>query len=514
MGDDTTRRKRSRGSDDVRETIRELLEAAQRSMLSPQDQDLKAQAYAAWCKWTKSIPDNRTMIREDEEICLLLANIQSLGAPWSSKIQTIRTALMMGARREPPKQRRGEQQEMAEGVPDAAVLEALLKTEKQPPKPAPTVGNLEIILSQDYRWLGRVTYNTMRRRVEVDAELADEDQAVAIQIWIERVYRIVMPKSAVKDAIRRVARANPDNPVRSYLESLRWDGKPRVHRLFVSYFEGKHDNDDALLLLGAFGAKWLISAVARACRAPVKVDTLPVLYGAKGVKKSSACSLLFGDQWFADTPIDPAKKDAMEQLVGIWLYEWAEFDQWILKRGESKIRSFLSSKSDHFRWSHGEDVVDYERTGVFVGTLNVPEFSPDEERRFWPVHVLSVDIPAIRRDRDQLWAEAKALFDRGEVWWLNDEEELAFKRYFLAFEQQDPWEEDALVAARVLEHAGQREFTIRDVMDKMGLGVRDRTSDAASRVGMCLRRSGYEKHRPRGPEGRTPMWRKVKTDEK
>lgn len=512
MTNDTTRRKQPR-TDDVRATVASLLDAAQRSMLHPQDQELKDAAYAAWCRWTKSIPEHRTEIREDEQVGIMLSTIQSLGAPWSSRIQTIRTGLKMGATRAPPKQRRGGQQEMAEGVPDAAVLEALLKTEKLPPKPAPTVGNLEIVLSQDYRWLGRITYNTMRRRVEVDGELADDDQAVAIQIWIERVYRILMPKSAVKDAIRRVARANPDNPVRSYLESLRWDSKPRIHRLFTTYLEGKHDTDDALLLLGAFGAKWMISAVARACRAPVKVDTLPVLYGAKGVKKSSACALLFGETWFADTPIDPAKKDAMEQLVGIWLYEWAEFDQWLAKRGESKIRSFLSSKSDHFRWSHGEDVMDYERTGVFVGTTNVPDFSPDEERRFWPVHVLSVDIPAIRRDRDQLWAEAKAAFDRGDIWWLNDEEEDAFKRYFLAFEQQDPWEEDALSAARALEFAGMREFTIRDVMDRMGLGIRDRTSDAASRVGVCLRRAGYEKHRPRGPEGRTPRWRKVKTDE-
>lgn len=513
MGNDGSRRNRPRECADLCRQIDTILRLAHISALDRDNKDAKAEARAAWFEFTNEVPAHRTMIAEEADIQVRLASLQSIGTPWSTMVKQILRVVGAGPQKR-PKRKHGEPQEMPEGVPDAAVLENLLKTNKLPPQPAPTVGNLEIILSQDYRWLGRICYNTMRRRVEMDGELADEDQIVACQIWIERVYRIIMTKSSVRDAVRRVAKANPENPVRSYLESLRWDGKPRINDLFRTYFEGKGDDDDAVLLLGAFGSRWMISAVARACRAPVKVDTLPVLYGAKGVKKSSACSLLFGDQWFADTPIDPAKKDAMEQLVGIWLYEWAEFDQWLVKRGDAKIRSFLSSKSDHFRWSHGEDVIDHERTGVFVGTTNVPEFSPDEERRFWPVHVLAVDIAAIRRDRDQLWAEAKARFDKGETWWLNDVEEEAFKRYFQEFEQLDPWEEQACAAARDLESSGVREFTINAIMAKMGLSTRDMTSEASSRVGVCLRRGGYEKHRPRTSVGRSPMWRRVKTDEK
>lgn len=498
--------------DDVRAQLDVTIEAA-RAAAATTDKALVNTAREEWGRVLDlaraSGPGGAAKVFSDEDVRLQLATLKAAEPGRWSRIVDAAVAAVL-PKEKPTSKRRGEQQEMPEGVPDAAVMQALLKTEKMPPRPAQTVGNLEIILSQDYRWLGRITYNTMRRRVEIDGELADEDAVVGAQIWIERVYRIVMSKAAMRDAVRRVARENPENPVQTYLNSLEWDGTPRIHRLFTTYFEGRADNDDALLLLGAFGSKWMISAVARACRAPVKVDTLPVLYGEKGVKKSSACSLLFGERWFADTPIDPAKKDAMEQLVGVWLYEWAEFDQWLVKRGDAKIRSFLSSKSDHFRWSHAEDVVDYHRTGVFVGTTNVPDFSPDEERRFWPVHVLSVDIPAIRRDRGQLWAEARTMFERGATWWLSDEEEESFKRYFRLFERLDPWEEQAIAAVRALESAGCAEFSISEVMQKMGLNTRDMTSEAASRVGMCLRRAGLEKHRPRGPEGRTPRWRRAK----
>ena len=102
------------------------------------------------------------------------------------------------------------------------------------------------------------------------------------------------------------------------------------------------------------------------------------------------------------------------------------------------------------------------------------------------------------------------MFERGATWWLSDEEEESFKRYFRLFERLDPWEEQAIAAVRALESAGCAEFSISEVMQKMGLNTRDMTSEAASRVGMCLRRAGLEKHRPRGPEGRTPRWRRAK----
>ncbi len=63
---------------------------------------------------------------------------------------------------------------------------------------------------------------------------------------------------------------------------------------------------------------------------------------------------------------------------------------------------------------------------MFIGTTNRTDYLRDEtgNRRFWPIKLETVDIKAIERDRDKIWAAAKALYGAGEQWWLTDAEAL------------------------------------------------------------------------------------------
>lgn len=377
-----------------------------------------------------------------------------------------------------------------------------------------TLSNIAIILDNDTRWAGKVRLNTFARKVEVNGEMITDSAVLQAAIWMDRTYGMSAGKMAVQDAMTVTAAENPYNPIADYLNGLKWDGKPRCPHLFTGYLVGKVDSDEHRALLHAFGVRWMISAVARVMEPGCKVDTLPVLYGAKGVKKSSAFSELVGDKrWFNDTALDPAKKDAMEQLQGIWVYEWSEFDIWLKKRGENRIRNFLSRKIDHFRWTHAINVEDYPRQGVFIASTNEREFMTDPERRFWPVDVKAVDLDAIRADRDQLWAEAVHRYNAGTQWHLTEDEDRLLMTSSTEFEQNDPWED--LIARTIggivqIDNVTQpkmpEEFSISQLLEAMKFTARDMTKDAENRAGQCLRALGYVKTRKRDGSSRSWVW--------
>jgi hypothetical protein len=155
----------------------------------------------------------------------------------------------------------------------------------------------------------------------------------------------------------------------------------------------------------------------------------------------------------------------------------------------------MSRSTDHYRPSYGRRSQDFPRQCVFAGTTNADAYLGDEtgNRRFWPVKVGAIDLDAIRRDRDQFWAEAVAAFKAGERWWLDAEVEKA-----AADEQDyrrlvDPWE------PRVLTYCdGLAEVTVTDVLDFALVIPADRQDQAAmNRVARILRGCGWSRRQRR-----------------
>jgi predicted P-loop ATPase len=79
-----------------------------------------------------------------------------------------------------------------------------------------------------------------------------------------------------------------------------------------------------------------------------------------------------------------------------------------------KVKAQITRQEDRTRPAYGHFVVDAKRPGIFWGSTNDKEYlrSQTGNRRFLPIPVGRIDLEGLKRDRDQLWAEAS----EAEVW--------------------------------------------------------------------------------------------------
>jgi hypothetical protein len=223
-------------------------------------------------------------------------------------------------------------------------------------------------------------------------------------------------KENVQEALERRCEANRFDPVADYFASLQWDHKPRLDRWLIDYL-GAEDTP----LNRSFGRKVLIAAVRRVRQPGCKFDFMLVLEGPQGAGKSLALKILAGsDDNFSDAPIKWDDPQAQQEAVnGVLIYEVAELTG-LRKADVEHVKNFLSRTTDKVRPAYGRYRVDRPRRCIFIGTTNGGASAgylsdPTGARRFWPVAVGLIDLEALRRDRDQLWAEAAYHEARGEA---------------------------------------------------------------------------------------------------
>ncbi|NNB91573.1 virulence-associated E family protein [Corallococcus exiguus] len=289
--------------------------------------------------------------------------------------------------------------------------------------------NLSMVLLRSPEWRGTLRFNEASKEIEFSgsplrADVRQDDLDTEIAVWVQgsSYGRLgLMPRPAqVRDVLRQVAHANAYDPLRDYLEGLSWDGRPRIDTFLERYLGATGD----VTHLRTIGPKWLISAVARALRPGCKVDTVLILEGAQGLRKSTAFRVLAGE-WFSDATLDIGHKDSAALASQFWIIELAELDAVRRASDVQALKAYVSRSEDTYRPPYGRVTVRTARRCVFVGTTNSEEYlrnDPSGYRRWWPVRCTSIDIEALKADRAQLWAEAVARFRTGEKWWLSEEE--------------------------------------------------------------------------------------------
>ena len=230
--------------------------------------------------------------------------------------------------------------------------------------------------------------------------------------------------------------------LRDYLDGLKWDGRPRVDTLLVKYLKA-----DDTPYTRAVTRKTLAAAVARAYTPGCKFDTVLTLTGAQGIGKSLLLGIL-GGAWYNDNVQTFTGKEAAEQLRSAWIVEIPEIDRFSAKYESSAVKQFITRQDDIYREPYARRTEPHPRRCVFAATTNAVDFLTDRtgNRRWWVVRCHAqaddrgADMAELRRDRDQVWAEAVAIWRLGELLTLDAE------LYGMAAQAQenalaeDPWQ--------------------------------------------------------------------------
>lgn len=245
---------------------------------------------------------------------------------------------------------------------------------------------------------------------KVGVAISDDD-APLITHWLGQTFRFEPSKDRVFDAITVLSIRNAYNPVKEWLENLPpWDCIPRLDTWLGKHFQAKGDPE----YLAQVFRKWIYAMVMRTYKPGADFMWMPIFEGAQGIGKSSFGRILVGKQYALDWLPNLADKDAALALQGIWAVEVGELASLSAKKNDLEtVKAYISRGVDKVRPHYGRKWIESPRRCVFYGTTNETNYLRDDSgnRRFKPVEVGQLNFHQLRVDREQLFAEAKFLFD-------------------------------------------------------------------------------------------------------
>lgn len=338
--------------------------------------------------------------------------------------------------------------------------------------------------------------------------LRDEDKTELTMDLEKRRIRISIQNIAkILDAI---VIGNRKNPAQEYFKNLKWDGVPRLNTWLRTYAGCTEEDPE---YLAEIGRKWLAAAVARVMTPGCKFDHILILEGDQNLGKSSlfkTLATIHGREYFDDTikAKDIGSEKIIMKLQGCLIIELAEMTGFE-KMSSDEAKQVISTQKDRIILKYKNEPTQLPRQFVFAGTLNKTAGylnDPSGNRRYWPAKATKIDLEALARDVEQLWAEAYDCFKNGEPLWLENED--VYKkadreqRKRLNVHAWQPDIEKLTVSADKIEYS--------EIWDALVIGDRTRrTAEAQNIITKIMTGLGFELKTEKRGKAHAQVWKRT-----
>lgn len=305
-----------------------------------------------------------------------------------------------------------------------------------------TIRNFKLILDA---YGISVKYNAMTKDVEIvipNLEISTENyHAVAESYLISICNAVRFPTANVADFLAAEADNKAYHPAHYYVSSQIWDGEDRISQLSATL--NSADPELTCILL----RRWLISGIA-------------ALYSQHGVA-AQGCLVLVGGQYSGKTTwlknltkghpefvaegitLNPSDRDSVNQALQYWIVELGELDATFRKSDIAALKAFLTRDRDIFRRAYAKRDAKFSRRTIFAASVNSPQYLQDEtgNRRYWTIKCEGRLDAHHDIDMQQVWAQAKNLYEKGEPWALSLDEMERLNGHNENFKETEPMEE-------------------------------------------------------------------------
>lgn len=289
-------------------------------------------------------------------------------------------------------------------------------------KVAPTESNVAALLGAMFD--AEYLYHDVRNdnfvyngRVYSDIELTNIF-APMIQSTVHGLGFENIKKATIQSGLDVLMAARQTDPYKKWLESLVWDGVPRVDRFFSRYV----NTEDSAYTRGVSKNLW-IALAARGIDPGCKFDNVVVLEGAEGARKSTLCEIIGGDYYMCMSSDESINSpDTLRKMHQSTIVELPELIGLLGKTGE-EVKAIITTRRDSMRALYARKGVVKPRGFVFIGTTNSKRYLSEDMgyRRYWPIEIRGgvcvVKTEEIQQDREQLFAEAVQRYKMGETFW-------------------------------------------------------------------------------------------------